>query len=159
MSANITNSNVVLLRTSVLNRRPNSLAPGQIAVNTNNGQIFLPKSYDGAVIAEAIVVETKTVIVATTAATILDSFPMGGHKTASYRLEITQNAATGWFDLWVQHNGSQVYSRQQSMNLNSEHDPIFRFYISASRVVLSIKNNNSTSTTIKMRRETMPQYE
>ena len=150
---------VTLLRTSILNRKPSSLTAGQIALNTNNGQLFVSKSYDGTVIAEAIIVETKTVIVATTSATIIDSFPMAGHKTASYRLEIQQGTNTGWFDLWVQHNGTEIYSRQQSMNLNINHDPIFRFYISASRITLSITNNNANSTTIKMRRETMPQYE
>lgn len=150
---------IALLRTNVLNRRPSSLTAGQIAVNTNNGQLFVSKSYDGSVIAEALIVETKTVIVGTTNATIIDSFPMAGHKTASYRLEIAQGTATGWFDLWVQHNGTDIYSRQQSMNLNPNHDPVFRFYISASRITLSITNNSSTSTTIKMRRETMPQYE
>lgn len=150
---------VSLFRTSVLNRTPTSLSNGQIALNNNNGRLFLNKSYESNVVIEALTAETKIVTLSTTTKTTIDSFPLAAHKSAKYLLECNQGSELLLCELLVVHNSSSVSVKQTACYLTNTFNPIFGCEISAPRLLLTITNSNSVSTTIKMVRTTMPQFE
>jgi hypothetical protein len=150
---------VSLSRTTVLNRAPASLPNGQLALNNNNGRLFLNKSYETNVVIEAVTCETKIVTVSTTFKTTIDSFPLAAHKSAKYLLECNQGSEILLCELLVVHNNTSVSAKQTACYLTNTFNPIFGCEISSPRLLLTITNSNSVATTIKMLRTTMPQFE